>query len=169
VRPNKDEYYLTLAAAASLRGTCARRKVGCVLVSDDDRIMATGYNGPARGQPHCIDYPCPGAHEPSGSGLDVCEAVHAEANALAYCPDIYRISTCYVTDSPCVSCVKMLMNTSCTRIVFLREYSHNARSKLLWLGAERTSQSWVHVPLVSALALMKSWDIDLTTSRQVNS
>jgi dCMP deaminase len=147
MRPDKDEYYLIMAAAASLRSTCARRKVGCVLVDDNNRIMATGYNGPARGAAHCIDYPCAGAHLPTGMGLDLCEAIHAEVNAIAYCRDVYKIKTCYCTTSPCVSCTKMLLGTSCSRIVFLDEYAHSP-AQLLWTnstldpGGKR--REWVH-------------------------
>lgn len=144
MRPNKDEYYLIMAAAASLRGTCARRRVGCVLVDENDRIMATGYNGVARGQTHCIDVPCPGASAASGTDLDLCEAIHAEVNAIAYCRDVYRVKTCYCTVSPCVSCTKMLLGTSCNRIVFLDEYSHNQAAAKLWLGSDNLRE-WTRV------------------------
>lgn len=131
MRPDHDSYFLSLALLVSSRGTCARRKVGCVLVDERKHIIATGYNGVASGLEHCIDTPCAGASAPSGTGLDLCEAIHAEQNALLQCKDVYSIHTAYCTDSPCISCVKLLMNTSCQRIVFIREYPH-ARSKELW-------------------------------------
>jgi len=82
-RPTQDEYFLKMAELVSTRATCARRKVGCVLVNSRKHILATGYNGVASGMPHCIDEPCPGANYPSGEGLDKCEAIHAEQNAFA--------------------------------------------------------------------------------------
>jgi dCMP deaminase len=145
VRPSKDQYYLSIAAAVSLRATCARRKVGCVLVSVDDRIVATGYNGVARGLPHCTDFPCAGALAASGTGLDLCEAIHAEANAIAACPDIYRLSTCYVTVSPCISCVKLLLGTNVNRVVFMERYAHDEAAMRLWMSDSRRNPSWSQV------------------------
>jgi dCMP deaminase len=139
-RPTIDEYFLRMAYLVSERGTCARRKVGCVLVDYNKHVMATGYNGPPAKWPHCIDQPCAGADSSPGEGLDLCEAVHAESNALLTCPDTTKIWTAYCTDSPCVSCVKLLLNTSCERIVFLRPYPHG-RSKDLWLKSQR---AWEH-------------------------
>lgn len=145
MRPGKHQYYLTLAAAVSLRGTCARRKVGCVLVDVHDRVSATGYNGVARGLTHCIEKACPGADAPSGTGLDLCEAIHAEANAIAACRNVDELAACFVTVSPCVSCVKLLMGTSCKSIIFMAPYSHDRAASRLWVSSGR-DRTWVHLP-----------------------
>jgi dCMP deaminase len=100
-------------------------------------ILATGYNGPARGQDHCLDFPCPGANLQSGQGLDLCEAIHAEQNALLQCRDVQQIHTCYTTTSPCTHCVKLLLNTSCEVIFYYEAYSDIQRSADLWLKAGR--------------------------------
>lgn len=139
-RPSIDEYFLTMAVVASTRGTCARRRVGCVLVNERNHIMATGYNGPSRGEAHCIDAPCPGASMPSGTGLSTCESIHGEANALLQCRDVYSIKTVYCTTSPCVDCVKLLLNTSAQRIVFLEKYPHT-QSEDRWI---RNGRVWEH-------------------------
>jgi len=47
-----QEYFLSLAELAASRSHCLHRKVGAVLVKDR-RVIATGYNGPASGLPHC--------------------------------------------------------------------------------------------------------------------
>lgn len=135
-RISPEEYFLGMAKLASARSTCARRHVGCVLVNHRRHILATGYNGVAAGMPHCIDTPCLGAQFPSGQGLDKCEAIHAEQNALLQCKDVYEIDTCYVTVSPCIHCVKLLMNTSCQRIVFARAYPH-IEARELWIKSGR--------------------------------
>jgi dCMP deaminase len=141
-RLTKNEYFLRMAELASQRGTCARRKVGCVLVDRYNHVLATGYNGVAAGRPHCIDAPCPGASYASGQGLHLCEAVHAEQNALIQCRDTMTIETAYCTASPCVHCLRMLLNTSCKRIVFRELYPH-AESANLWMAAGR---DWIHIP-----------------------
>lgn len=130
-RPDWDEYFLKIAEDVSLRGTCARRRVGCVLTDFRHNILSTGYNGNARGLPHCYLHPCSGANFKSGTGLDQCDAIHAEQNAIATCRNVFEIETCYTTVSPCNSCVKLLMGTSCERLVFLEEYPQ-PEAKELW-------------------------------------
>ena len=132
-RPSKDQWGIAMASLASTRSTCHRRKVGCVLVNSRGHVMATGYNGVAARMPHCIEHPeiCPGRDAPSGTGLDGCQAIHAEQNALLQCKDVYAIDTCYTTASPCMTCVKLLLNTGCRRIVFMEEYPH-PQAKELW-------------------------------------
>jgi dCMP deaminase len=85
---------------------------------------------------------CPGADAVSGTKLDACEAIHAEQNAIAKCRDTWAIDTCYVTVSPCVSCVKMLMNTSCRRIVFRAPYAHDEAARALW---QKMPREWLHL------------------------
>jgi dCMP deaminase len=135
-RVTSDEYFLQMAELVAKRATCIRRRVGCVLVNIYKHVLATGYNGVAAGRPHCIDYPCSGAGLPSGYGLHLCEAVHAEWNALIQCNDSMAIHTAYCTASPCMVCVRMLMNTSCDRIVFRDVYPH-PEARQQWIDGGR--------------------------------
>ena len=141
MRPSIDEYFSMMAILVSTRGTCPRRNVGCVLVSKDDRVLATGYNGVPSGFAHCTDEPCEGADCPSGEGLDKCEAIHAEQNALLRAGDVTKIETAYCTTAPCIHCVKLLLNTGCKRIVFNEDYPHADVSRKLW---EKSGRSWHH-------------------------
>lgn len=132
-RPSKDDYFLAMAALVSVRATCRRRRVGCVLVDKYNHVLATGYNGVAAGQPHCLDVACPGAELPSGTGLETCQAIHAEQNAILQCRDVQAIETAYITTSPCSTCTKLLMNTGCKRIVFIEGYT-DTTPQSLWKG-----------------------------------
>lgn len=146
-RPDSDEYFLAIAQVVSTRATCARRRVGCVLTNDHKHIIATGYNGVAQSRPHCIDAPCKGASAASGTGLDLCEAIHAEQNALLQCPEVQSIDTVYCTHSPCLHCIKLLMNTAAKRVVFIHDYPH-AQSKDLWTSMGR---EWIRFePVINA-------------------
>lgn len=138
MRPSIDKYFLDMAALVATRGTCIRRKVGCVLVSKDNKVLATGYNGVPSGFKHCIDTPCQGAKYKSGEGLDKCEAIHAEMNAIIQCKDKDLIHTAYCTTAPCIHCIKVLLNTSCKHLVISGSYPHEDDSKLLWLSSLRT-------------------------------
>ena len=150
MRPSRDEWALKLALLTAQRSTCLRRAVGAVLLNERGHVLATGYNGVAAGQFHCNDhdpyydtgYPhaCSSIHASSGTDLDGCQAIHAEQNALLQCRDVYSIHTCYVTVSPCMTCTKLLLNTSCQRIVFLHEYPHQAAQ--LWINSGREWFQW---------------------------
>ena len=94
----------------------------------DEVVEATEY-------PHA----CPGAQAPSGQNLDGCQAIHAEQNALLQCRDVYAIHTCYTTASPCLTCVKLLLNTGCVRIVY-RELYPQPEALALWASARRLSE-----------------------------
>lgn len=151
MRPDKDHWAMELVRVTAQRSTCLRRQVGCVLLNARGHVLATGYNGVAAGLPHCnhLDeihdfkndyvsepFACPGAHAPSGTNLDGCQAIHAEQNALLQCRDVYEIHTCVVSASPCMTCTKLLLNTGCQRILFDEEYPHTEAAEL-WRGAGR--------------------------------
>ena len=143
-RPNRDEYFTKMALLVAFRATCPRRAVGCVLVNSAGHVIATGYNGVARGTPHCEgEHRCGGSDSPSGQGLNKCKAIHAEQNALLQCSDVECIDTVYVTASPCITCAKLLLNTNCKRVVFFEEYS-DISAKDLW---ESTGREWIHFKL----------------------
>ncbi len=142
MRPTKESYFLSMAELASSRGTCCRRKVGAVLVNKRGHVVATGYNGTPAGMDHCTrSNPCAGGSYPSGQGLEKCEALHAEQNALLQCKDVYDIHTAYVTASPCIHCTKLLLNTSCQRIIFKEEYPCEDAKKL-WL---KSGRDWISI------------------------
>lgn len=129
-RLNVDDYFIQMARLVSLRGTCLRRQVGCVLVDAKNRVLATGYNGTARNQPHCgeTDCACVGLWHRSGEGLDSCLAIHAEQNALLQCRDSDAVNAAYVTVTPCVSCAKLLLNTHVSRVIAWAPYAHDTEA-----------------------------------------
>ena len=138
MRPTKDITFLAMAKTLALRTTCVRRGVGCIVVNARGHIVGTGYNGVAASLGHCNEgHACKGHDLPPGQ--DSCEAVHAEVNALLQCPDAWAIDTAYVTLSPCIRCTKMLLNTSCTRIVFQDNHTGQTGQEL-W---ERAGRIWL--------------------------
>ena len=138
-RLTTDEYFMQIAHTVANRGTCVRRKVGCVLVDAHRHIIATGYNGVPRGITHCIDEPCEGSSFPSGEGLTECQAVHGEINALCQCPDVNRVYSIYVTCSPCPHCFKALMNTGAKELIFAEVYPGWDKLAPIW---ESTGRTW---------------------------
>ena len=149
IRPNWDSYFMTISYAVAQRGTCIRRKAGCVIVDKNNFILSTGYNGVAPGMPHCnhvsvvsevsqgVDdmypYHCEGSFERSGKNLSKCEAIHAEQNALLQCKDVHAIDRIYSTISPCFDqCAKLIMSTSCKTVIYDQEYPGIIRVKSMF-------------------------------------
>lgn len=136
-RPSTDVYMMGMAMMAASRGSCARRAVGCVLTSEHNHILATGYNGPPKGMAHCSQALCPGRNAASGTFLDGCRATHAEQNALLQCGDVMKIQTVYTTTQPCFPCTKLLLNTSAEVIVYMHSYPHPMAEEM-WRDSGRS-------------------------------
>jgi len=134
-RPTQDQYFMRMARLAATRSNCYRRQVGCVLVDVHNRIMATGYNGVPRDYPHCEIGSCP--REIPGQDLHLCLAIHAEMNAILQCRNIDDIFKIYVTDSPCIPCTSVLLNTNCYQIIFEKSYPNDSQS--IW---ENRNRKW---------------------------
>lgn len=130
-RESKDEYFLKIAKLVSTRSTCPRRSVGCVITNKYSHIKATGYNGVPRNFPHCTDKPCGGESQESSKGLSSCMATHAEQNALLQCDNVMDIETIYITTSPCITCAKLIANTSCKEVIYSEEYTDTSGIDML--------------------------------------
>lgn len=77
-RPSWNDYFLAIAEVVSRRSTCPRAHVGAVIVSTDNRILATGYNGSPPGESHCDNVGCLVVDNHCQRTL------HAEVNAIAF-------------------------------------------------------------------------------------
>lgn len=121
MRKSWDHHFMDMAYLASSRGTCPRKRVGCVIVRDN-RVISTGYNGSMPGQPHCDDAGCLYLY---GEDAGCQRTNHAEANAIAQAAR-FGISvegaTCYVTMSTCYTCLKLLISSGITRVVYHEAY-----------------------------------------------
>ncbi|MDP7080788.1 MAG: cytidine/deoxycytidylate deaminase family protein [Candidatus Undinarchaeales archaeon] len=126
-RPDWDEYYMRIALDAARRSTCLRHHVGAIIVKDR-QILATGYNGAPRGFPHCETIGCLREQLgiPSGEQTELCNAVHAEQNAIIQAA-VHGVSLAggilYTTHQPCIHCSKMIINARLDRVVYGRDYS----------------------------------------------
>ncbi|EFA89265.1 MULTISPECIES: deoxycytidylate deaminase [Peptoniphilus] len=119
MRKSWDEYFMEITQLVAQRSTCDRAFVGCVLVNSDHRIVSTGYNGTASGNPHCIDV---GHRMRDGHCI---ATIHAEMNALLYCAKEgipAKGSICYVTHFPCLNCTKALIQAGISAIYYHEAY-----------------------------------------------
>lgn len=121
-RPSWDATWMRVALAVELRSRCSRAQVGAVIVTHDNRVVSSSYNGPPRGLEvtgQCDNW-CPRAmgDAPLTADYSACESVHAEENAIARAD--YSMSqggTIYVTRSTCINCARLIANAGIGRLV----------------------------------------------------
>lgn len=115
------EYFMTQALLIATRSTCPRLAVGCVL-TQNNRVIATGYNGSIQGLPHCIDQGC---EEDKGHCI---RTIHAEVNAVAQCAKMVTEAdgaTAYITHYPCLQCAKVLIQAGVRQIFYAKDYKNS--------------------------------------------
>ncbi|MFI3260958.1 MAG: dCMP deaminase family protein [bacterium] len=117
-----DDYFMSVSLLASLRSKDPSTQVGACIVSSDNRILSTGYNGAPTGY---SDDEFPWGRE-SESALDnkYLFVVHAERNAVLN----YRGSMkdfvgakIYVNLFPCNECAKELVQTGIKEVVYVSD------------------------------------------------
>jgi dCMP deaminase len=105
-----DPYFLNIAEAVSKKSPDPNTKHGCVIVDSQNRVLSTGYNGPVQGIPHdIIDWERPNKYM---------WMIHAEDNAVTFAKCDLTGSTAYITGRPCVPCLRRLIQSGVTKIVF---------------------------------------------------
>lgn len=119
-RINRHEMLMEMANIAAQRSTCLRHSVGCV-IARDGRPIVMGYNGAPAGKPHCT---------PENCGDKPCtNAVHAEANAIAYAARkgiMLEGAWLYCLYSPCQKCAELILGAGIQAIVFEKLYRDTA-------------------------------------------
>lgn len=128
MRPDKNTYYLGIAAAVCRRSTCIRRQYGAVIVNNDE-IISTGYNGAPRGMPNCCDTgTCyREGHNHNDGNYDSCCSVHAEMNAMLSASRNEMLgATLYlagfengqaIAAEPCPVCKRLIINAGIKEVI----------------------------------------------------
>jgi dCMP deaminase len=118
----KDKIYMRMALEVAKASKCLRAKYGAIIVSADDRVVATAYNGKPRGAVNDAECYRLGL-KPGAQGPACC--IHSEANAILFCSQHdMRGATLYVSGLPCHPCMLLVANSGISRVVALRD-GHN--------------------------------------------
>jgi len=155
-----DEQFMTIAIVASQRSKDPVTQVGAVIVNDDRRIVATGYNGFPNG---CSDDRLPwGKNDANPLNNKYPYVVHAEANAIMNTNASAKGCTLYSTLFPCNECAKSIIQAGIRRIVYLsdkREKPCSIASKIMldMAGIE-------HVPFESNAKLLVDFTAESTVT-----
>ncbi len=134
-RPSWQKYFMDMAFLVSQRSTCLRRKVGAVLVKNN-QIIATGYNGTPKNISHCAEAGCmrEALAIPSGEKHELCRGVHAEQNSIiqaAINGTPAQGSVLYCTNHPCSICAKMIINAEINTVYIADPYPDKLAGDLL--------------------------------------
>lgn len=143
---NKNKLFISMAKLVADQSTCARLKVGAVLVKEN-RVISIGFNGVPSGKEHCEDY-FKKVYQKDFSAVyptfeeylkskDFYNAhglfsndneLHAEQNALLFAAKsgiATEGSHLYITLSPCVHCAKVIIASGITKVYFAELYDRS--------------------------------------------
>lgn len=118
-----DEYFLDLAKTCASRSNCLRAQVGAVIVGQDKKIKATGYNGTPSKVESCAERGecyriC--NNIPSGTRYETCRSIHAEQNAIIQAgQDRCKDATIYIWGHNfiCTLCKRFIVQSGITHCV----------------------------------------------------
>ena len=116
---NWDEYFMGIAMLAAKRSKDPNTQVGACIVSPDNIIISTGYNGMPKG---CSDDEFPWDREGQQDMTKYPYVVHAELNAIlnANGRDL-RGSRIYVALFPCNECAKDIIQSGISEVMYLSD------------------------------------------------
>jgi dCMP deaminase len=110
-----DEYFMGVSLLAAKRSKDPNTQVGACIVSDDNIILSTGYNGFPAG---CSDDVFPWARE--GENTKYKYVVHAELNAILNSNGkSLKGAKIYVDLFPCNECAKAIIQSGIKEVVYL--------------------------------------------------
>ena len=121
-----DEYFMGIAMLAAKRSKDPNTQVGACIVSEDNIIISTGYNGMPKG---CSDDEYPWNRD--GVDNKYAYVVHAELNAIlnANGRDL-RGSRVYVALFPCNECAKAIIQSGVKEVLYLSDKYADSMSTL---------------------------------------
>lgn len=112
-----DEYFMGVALLAAQRSKDPSTQVGACIVSQDNIILSTGYNGLPNG---CPDDEFPWEREGEASKYPF--VVHAELNAILNSGGrLLRGAKLYVALFPCNECAKAIIQSGIREVIYLSD------------------------------------------------
>jgi dCMP deaminase len=134
-RPSWNENFIEMAHIASKRSNCIKRKVGSI-ITKNNRIISTGYNGTPHSIPNCFDGGCKRCNDSnikSGTLLEFCICLHAEENAILHAKEDLKGGAIYCTHKPCLGCLKRIIQVGITDVYFSNDYTYSDEVEKVYL------------------------------------
>ena len=112
-----DEYFMGVALLAAQRSKDPNTQVGACIVSQDNIILSTGYNGLPNS---CSDDEFP--WERQGRRQKYPYVVHAELNAILNSGGrVLKGAKLYVALFPCNECAKAIIQSGIREVIYLSD------------------------------------------------
>lgn len=114
-RPTWKEMFFEIAKVVATRSKDPKTKVGAVLVKNNC-IIGIGYNGEPKGFKYEFNWNSEEKYD---------YVIHAELNAISNACSIganVKDADIYLTLSPCVNCIKLLIQHGIKNVYFLNKY-----------------------------------------------
>lgn len=141
-----NNMYMEMATIVSSASYCERRKVGAIIVRDN-QIISEGYNGTPAGFPNVCE-----TELSDGSLKTNSNVLHAESNAITKCAkngnstDGAKI---FVTTCPCIDCAKLIIQSGITEVYYRDTYKNTD-------GIDILLEAGINVKKLSDIKLVKT-------------
>lgn len=113
--------YMKVALELSNLSYAVRKKVGAIIVDNNNNIISYGYNGTPKGFDNNCEY-----IDSNGILTTKPEVLHAESNAITKLANsnnkISENTKMYITLSPCINCAKLIIQTGIKEVFYYEEY-----------------------------------------------
>ena len=138
-----DDYFMGVSLLAADRSKDPSTQVGACIVSEDNRILSTGYNGFPKG---CSDDEFPWNRDENVGQTKYNFVVHAELNAILNAGGKSLAgSRIFVSLFPCHECAKAIIQSGVKEVVYLSDkyngtVSDNASKRMLRAAGIKLTQ-----------------------------
>lgn len=145
-----DTQFMMLAYITAMRSKDPSTQVGCVIVSEDKRVLRTGYNGLTIGMEDTDEF-----WRPEEKADKYLFAEHAERNAIYNATKsgvTLKGSTVYVPWAPCSDCMRAIIQSGIREVVIHSKHpgmlvknnwnKSNERGKLMAKRRKVTIRMW---------------------------
>jgi dCMP deaminase len=138
-----DLFYMRIANLISQQSYAEDRKVGAIIVKDDN-IISFSYNGTPRG---------------TNNDTQVHEVLHAETQAIAKVSRSNQSTlgaTLYSTLSPCIDCAKLIYAVGIHRVVFRDNYKCSRGTEFLTSQGVIINNTQIHEAFIDPMLLINT-------------
>lgn len=144
---NWDQYFMSIALLSAERSKDPNTQVGTCIVSDDNKILAIGYNGMPTG---ISDEDLPWAQEGAFGDTKYAYVCHAELNAILNSHGVdLKGATLYTSMFPCNECAKAIIQSGIKEVVYYSNkypYSDStAAAKLMFALAKVKTREYPNI------------------------
>lgn len=119
MKQKRVEMYMAMAEIVAMQSYAIRKKVGCVIVKDDN-VISIGFNGTVSGADNaCEDI------LPDGTLVTKSSVVHSECNALMSAAKNGKATNdaiMFVTFSPCIGCASLIKQAGISKVYYSEKY-----------------------------------------------